>query len=143
IKNCIEIRVCDSLPPMLIPSFQALVKAFVYHPEGRRAMEEITRKWTFDNFNLAYENIARDGLRAKINNIPMLQYCKEVLDIATANLRAVKILDEDGEDESIHLRAIKEFVLIYEQCPGQWVRNQWHGEWKQNPERLIEWSSFK
>ena len=37
IKKYIELRICDGVPSFLIPSIQAIVKAFVYHPDGKKA----------------------------------------------------------------------------------------------------------
>jgi glutamate--cysteine ligase len=53
IKQYIEIRVGDSLPPFLIPSMQAIIKAFVYHPDGEKAIKGLTKKWSFRDFAIA------------------------------------------------------------------------------------------
>jgi gamma-glutamylcysteine synthetase len=90
-----------------------------------------------------HKDIAKRGLQAEIKGVKMLDYCKQVLDIASENLRSFADLDEKEQDESVHLQPIKEFVFVKEKSPGEWVRDQWDGEWKQNPERLIEWCSFE
>jgi len=100
IKNYIELRVCDSVPPCLVPSVQAVTKAFVYHKDGPDVMKEITRKWTTQDFQNVYEKVARQGLSAKVHGISMLDYCKGLLEVATFLLRASNESDEDDKDES-------------------------------------------
>ncbi len=72
----------------------------------------------------------------------MLDYCKEILEIASANLHSFKVFNERREDESVYLRPIKDFVFVKEQCPGQHVSEQWEGDWSKNPDRLIEWCRY-
>lgn len=141
-RQFIELRIIDSLPPFLIPSLQAIVKAFVYHPDGEKALKDLTKGWTFRDFTTIYGDIAVRGLKAELRGIKMLEYCKKILDIATANLRSLAVLNEKGEDESVYLERIKEFVFVKERSPGEWVQENWDGEWRQSPERLIDWCGY-
>ena len=143
IRKYIELRICDSLPPLLIPSLQAVVKAFVYHPDGERLITQLTKDWSFMDFCMIGEEIAKYGMLAELRGKKLLNYCKEILEIATANLQSFKILNEKNEDESIYLKPIKEFVFVHEKSPGRWVMEKWEGEWRKNPEKLIEWCSFE
>ncbi|MBI2639011.1 hypothetical protein HYW83_05475 [Candidatus Peregrinibacteria bacterium] len=143
IKQYMELRVCDSLPPFLIPSLQAVVKAFVYHPDGERLITQLTKDWSFMDFCMIGEDIAKNGMFAALRGKKLLDYCKQILEIATSNLQSFKILNEKNEDESIYLKPIKEFVFVHEKSPGRWVMEKWEGEWRKNPEKLIEWCSFE
>lgn len=142
IKNYIEMRICDSLPPFLIPSMQAVVKGLVYHEDGEKMMKELTRGWSFTDFATIYHEIAKTGMQSEMHGKKLLDYCKEILKFATANLRSLKVLNENGQDESIHLEPIKDFVFVKEKSPGRYVMENWDGPWRQNPERLIEWCRF-
>lgn len=143
IKQYIELRICDSLPPFLIPSMQAVVKAFVYHPDGERYVNELTKNWSFKDFQSVGEKIAKYGMMAEVHKKKLLGSCKEILEMATANLRALKVMNEKNEDESVYLQPIKEFVFVHEKSPGRWVMEKWDNEWRRNPEKLIEWCSFE
>lgn len=142
VKKYIELRVCDSQPPFLIPSMQAIVKGFVYHPDGEHLLNQMTKDWSFRDFCMVYSNIAMHGMQAEFKNKKLLDYCKEILDIATVNLRSFAVKNEKGEDESVYLQPIKDFVFVKEKSPGRWVMENWDGEWRRNPEKLIEWCSF-
>ncbi|PIQ77544.1 hypothetical protein COV82_03970 [Candidatus Peregrinibacteria bacterium CG11_big_fil_rev_8_21_14_0_20_46_8] len=143
IKKYIEVRVCDSLPPMLIPSMQAIVKGFVYHKDGAAAMKNLTKNWSFRDFNLVYHDIAKHGLYAERHKMKMLDYCKEIINIASDNLRALAVKNQNDEDESIHLQPIKDFVFVKEKSPGRFLAEKWDGDWKRNPDRLVEWCAFE
>ncbi|PJC37217.1 hypothetical protein CO046_01750 [Candidatus Peregrinibacteria bacterium CG_4_9_14_0_2_um_filter_53_11] len=143
IKQYIELRTCDSLPPFLIPSMQAIVKAFVYHPDGERFIRELTKGLGFRELLALLDDIPKRGMQAELKNKKLLDYCKEILEVASSYLREQAILNEKGEDESVHLQPIKDFVFVKEKSPGRWVMDKWDGDWRQNPERLIEWCSFE
>lgn len=143
IKQYIELRICDSLPPFLIPSLQAIVKGFVYHKDGDKLMRDLTKDWNFSDFASIYQPIALAGMHAEHKGKKLLDYCKEILNIATANLRSFGVMNEKNEDESVYLQPIKEFVFMKEKSPGRWVMENWDGEWRQNPEKLIEWCSYE
>jgi len=143
IKKYIEVRVCDSLPPALIPSMQAIVKGFVYHKDGDAAMKSITKGWSFRDFVVVYHDIAKYGLSAERRGKKILEYCKEILNIASDNLRSLDVKNVKGEDESVHLQPIKDFVFVKEKSPGRYLADKWDGDWKQNPDRLIEWCSYE
>lgn len=142
IKQYIELRVCDSLPPFLIPSLQAVVKAFVYHPEGLSLITQLTKNWRFHDFCMVGGEIAKHGMFTEVRGEKMLDSCKEILEIATTNLKALGVMNEKNEDESIYLKPIKEFVFVHEKSPGRFIMEKWEGEWRKNPEKLIEWCSF-
>ncbi len=139
IKRYIELRICDSVPSFLIPSIQAIVKAFVYHPDGGRILKDITKKWSFTDFSDSYEAIAKNGMDAVVCGNKILSYCKEILNVATDNLRSFKIFNERKFDESVYLIPIKDFVFVKEKSPGAHVAELWQTEWAENPERLVEW----
>ena len=139
IKQYIELRICDSVPSILIPSIQAIVKAFVYHPEGDKILKDLTKAWQFKDFEESYEMIAKKGMNAEIKGIKLLDYCKEILNIASDNLHSFKNYNERGVDESVYLMPIKDFVFVKEKSPGSHVAELWEEEWHKNPDKLIEW----
>lgn len=142
LKKYIELRTCDSLPPFLIPSMQAVVKAFVYHPDGEHFLKNLTKTWTFHDFESIYEEIAKKGMRAKVEGKELLDYCKEILHSASENLKSFKTFNERHEDESAYLAPIKDFVFTKEKSPGDHVAQQWKEAWSRNPDKLIEWCRY-
>lgn len=142
IRGFMELRVIDSLPPFMVPSVQAMVKAFVYHEEGPRFMHDLTKDWSFNDFVSVYRGIAREGMDAKMHGKKLLDYCKEIVSIASANLKSFQLMNEKREDESIHLEPLKDFVFVKEKSPGRFVAENWEGEWNKNPEKLIAWCSL-
>jgi glutamate--cysteine ligase len=143
IKKYIELRICDSVPSVLIPSIQAIVKAFVYHPDGKKALKELTKNWSFNDFNESYEQIARKGMHAEVRGKQLLDYCKEILEVASDNLKSLKTYNNQKLDESVYLMPIKDFVFVKEMSPGMFVAQQWETEWNRNPKRLVEWCRYE
>lgn len=141
-KQYIELRICDSIPPYLIPSLQAFIKAFAYHCDGERVMKELTKSWTFHDFEESYEKIAKHGMHTKIKGHKLLDLCKELMNIATTHLHSFHEFNERKIDEAQYLLAMKDFVFVKEKSPGMHVAEQWEEHWKHNPDRLIEWCRY-
>lgn len=141
LRSYIELRSCDSLPPKLVPSFAAMVKGLVYDDNSPDLIAKITKAWTFTDHAESREAIAREGLYAKVAGRRILDYARELIVLATENLKkqsmAAKI-----EDESVYLQPIKEFVMVQEKSPARVIAEKWEGEWQKNPQQLIDWCSY-
>ena len=103
----------------------------------------MTKNWSFNDFNESYEQIARKGMDVEVRGKLLLDYCKEILEVASANLKALKTYNKQKIDESVYLMPIKDFVFVKEMSPGRFVAEQWETEWNRNPKRLIEWCRFE
>jgi glutamate--cysteine ligase len=141
LRSYIELRSCDSLPPKLVPAFAAMIKGLIYDDDTPDLIEKMTKAWTFEDHAESREAIAKDGLYAVVAGKRILDYARELILLATENLKKQSVA-ENIEDESIYLQPIKELVMVQEKSPARIIAEKWEGEWQKNPQRLLEWCSY-
>ncbi|MBI5152306.1 hypothetical protein HZA39_02130, partial [Candidatus Peregrinibacteria bacterium] len=139
IRKYIEFRAIDSVPPFLVMAGPALVKGLLYSEESMAAVEKLIGDLSFEELMQLREDVIKENLQAPLRKKKVLDYAKELLTIASDNLKSFKNLNEKGEDESVYLEPLKEFVLIKEKSPARYVLEKWQGEWDKSPAKLIEW----
>jgi len=65
-----------------------------------------------------------------------------MVDIAWEGLARQRGLNKRGEDETIHLKPLRDLVQ-QGLCPADVILSKWQGEFRQDLRRLIEDSSYK
>jgi glutamate--cysteine ligase len=141
-RNTIEIRIFDSLPPSLVPSVPAIVKGLIYDSENLSKILEMTQGWNYEEHQQLKENAAKYGLQAEFYGKKLLEYAKELLEMAEKALKKNRIVNAYGEDESIYLRSIKEFIFVRGKSPAEWLIQKWEGEWGENFFPVFEWCKY-
>jgi len=139
LRKYIELRSIDSVPPFLIMSAPALIKGLLYGKDAIDAAEKLVGDFDYNELMELRKNIIKDDLMAEIRGKKVIDYAKELISIANANLKSFKNLDEKEEDESVYLEPIKEFIFVKEKSPARYVLEKWKGEWGRNASKLIEW----
>ncbi|MBI3061415.1 MAG: hypothetical protein HYY83_05500 [Deltaproteobacteria bacterium] len=64
------------------------------------------------------------------------------MQIAWEGLRRQAALNENGDDETIYLKPLKE-LLSQGKCPADILVEKWEGEFKHDVRKLIEYSAYK
>ena len=142
LKKYIEFRSVDSVAPSLVPAVAAVIKGLMYDRKGWDFIEYITKYWTYQDYVQFRKDIAKDALQAKIRNTSALDLAKEVLNVATENLHTLGRKNIDGQDETIFLEPIKEYVFVHEKSPGEYIASLWENQWHKSIGKLIEWAEY-
>ncbi len=141
-RNTLEVRVFDSLPPSLVPSVPAFVKGLMYDEENIEKLYEEVNKWSFAEFSEMRESIAERGLDIVFRGKKLIILAKELLNMAEDGLKRNRILDAFHNDESIYLEPIKELIFIKGQSPSGWLIENWNGKWGKNFLPVFEWCKY-
>ncbi|PIR49557.1 hypothetical protein COU79_04280 [Candidatus Peregrinibacteria bacterium CG10_big_fil_rev_8_21_14_0_10_54_7] len=142
LKRYIEFRSVDNVPTPLVPAVAATVKGLMYNRKGWQFIEELTKHWTYEEYCQFRNDVAKYALRATIHRTSALDLAKQTLNVATENLRSLGHRNIDGQDESIFLEPIKEYIFVHEQSPAEYVASKWETEWHKNIGKLIEWAEY-
>lgn len=142
LRETIEFRGIDALPPSLTPSSAAFMKGLYYHPDFCSVVQGITKYWSFDDYNNLLEDIARNGLQATIRYTKVLDIAKELLRMADDHLKKDRIVNIKGQNESVHLEPLKNLILVQEKCPARWLMEKWETTWGQNLFPVFEWEKY-
>lgn len=142
LKHYMEFRPADSQAPELMPALPALIKGIFYDADCLQAAWDLVKGWSFDERMTAYHGSHRDGLAARFRRYSLGDLAKEMVDIAWEGLTRQRSLNRRGEDETIHLKPLRD-LLHQGLCPADVILSKWRGEFRQDLRALIEDSSYK
>jgi glutamate--cysteine ligase len=142
LKKYIELRSADSQSPELMLAVPALAKGVFYEPDCLLAAWDLVKRWSWEERLQVYHDAHRMALRARVRGITLAELARELLQIAIAGLERQRVLDPQGEDESIYLERI-EHLVKRGSCPADIIIDKWIGEWGRDIRRLIEGSSYR
>jgi glutamate--cysteine ligase len=142
LRETIEFRAIDALPPSLTPSAAAFMKGLYYHPDFCSVVQGLTKYWSFDDYNNLLEDISRNGLQASIRYTKVLDIAKELLRMSDDRLKRDRIVNFKGQNESVHLEPLKKLILVQEKCPARWLMEKWETTWGQNFFPVFEWEKY-
>ncbi len=142
IKRYIEVRSADSQPPELMPALSAIIKGAFYDSDCLQAAWDLVKGWSWDERMQVYLDSHRDALGARIRRYSLLDLAKELFQIAWEGLRRQKALNEQGEDETIYLNALKT-LLFQGKCPADVLIEKWEGELQHDIKKLIAYTAYK
>jgi len=141
-RNTIELRVFDSLPPSIVPSVPAFVKGLMYDKKNLSMLYEMVNNWSFEEFIEMKKQIPQNGLETVFRGEKVLHFAKQLLNMSEDGLKRNRILDIHGRDESVYLKPIKKFIFIENCSPSHWLIKQWKGDWGRNFFPVFEWCKY-
>lgn len=112
LKRTIEVRCCDSLPGELAPAMPALFTGLIYDDTALARAEELLDGLTVEDVEAARPHIVRDGLTATLQSKPLRGWAESLVEIALDGLARRARLNEDGDDERVHLRPLARLVEL-------------------------------
>jgi glutamate--cysteine ligase len=140
VKQFIEVRCADAVPPGLTCSLPALWKGIFYDQTARAAALNLIDASQAER-EAASEAVSRQGLAANYAGRPVLGLARELAEIARGGLERIGHAGPNAPDESAFLDPIFE-QLALGKSPGQVVLECWEGEWERSFERLIEYARY-
>jgi glutamate--cysteine ligase len=141
LKQVIEVRGADAVPPGLTCSLPALWKGILYDAEARAAAWDLVAQGGADERQAARADVARRGLAARYSGEPVRELAAELTRISAEGLRRIAHAGRRDPDERPFLDPILE-QLALGQSPGQSVVDRWEGEWGRSMDRLIEYARY-
>jgi glutamate--cysteine ligase len=110
LKRIIEMRGADGGPWSRLCALPALWVGLLYDSAALDACSELIKDWTQEERERLREEVPRRGLATPFRGRPLLALAQQVLEIASAGLRARATRDSSGEDETVYLDALREIV---------------------------------
>jgi len=141
IKHYLEYRGFDTVPPHLLPSIPAIIRALTLNSDVMQECQNLVKNWTFTDHLEMREKVYKQALQAETpDGKKVLDLAKELLEIASFSLQERHRKMKHSIDASRFLWPIKEYIFVREQSPAEYVMEMWKGEWHRNPRKLLEWS---
>jgi glutamate--cysteine ligase len=142
IKRYMEVRSADSQPPELMPALAALIKGFLYDSDCLLASWDLVKDWSWDERMQFYHDSHRYALAARARKFSAADLAKEVIQIAWEGLKRQAALNENGDDETIYLKPLRDLVS-QGKCPADLVLEKWEGELHHDIKKLIDYSAYR
>ncbi len=142
IKRYMEVRCVDSQTPELMLALPALVKGVLYDSDCLAAAWDLVKGWSWDERMEVYHDSHRHALEARFRRHSLLDLAKELLQIAWEGLKRQRVLNKNGEDETIYLRPLRD-LLSRGKCPADLLLEKWDAGLKQDLQKLIDYSAYR
>lgn len=140
-KQFIEVRGADAVPPGLICALPALWKGILYDAEARAAAWALVRDLDLAARDEAVVDVARRGLAARVGGRPVKALAEELLRISAEGLRRIGHGQGVEADERSFLEPVAS-RLEAGRSPGEEVLALWEQAGPGAPDRLIEYARY-
>ncbi len=141
LKQIIEVRGADAVPPCLTCSLPALWKGLLYDDEALAAAFSLVADAAFSEREEARADVARRGLAGAYAGRPVLELARLLVAISGEGLRRIGHAGRRDADERPFLEPVIE-QLEQGLSPGESVAARWEGEWGRSVDRLIEYARY-
>ncbi len=141
LKQVIEVRGADAVPPGLTCSLPALWKGLLYDANALAAAWDLVSHTHPAEREAARADVARRGLAADFAGRPVLEVARELASIAGEGLARIGHAGAKDADERPFLGPILEH-LERGASPGEIVLESWERDWNRSLGRLIEYARY-
>ncbi|MEM9330153.1 MAG: glutamate--cysteine ligase [Pseudomonadota bacterium] len=141
LKRFLEMRGADGGPWQRICALPAFWVGILYDEASLEAAETLTANWTSEMVGTLRDSVPKMGLRAEIENKPLLHFAKEILEISRSGLAARNHLNADGLDETAFLAPLED-VIGSAKTPAEVMLAKYNGEWQGDVLKIFEEYSF-
>ena len=125
-----------------MPALSAVIKGVFYESDCLQAAWDLVKDWSWDERMQVYLDSHQDALATRFRRYSLLDLAKELLQIALEGLRRQRILNAEGNDETIYLEPLKK-LLAEGKCPADLLLEKWQGELQHDIGKLIVYSAYK
>lgn len=131
-RNFIEIRNHDCVGKDLKYAILAIYKGIMYDNSAMEQCEDLLKHLQYKDFAELRYNVPKQTLQTPIKKARVLDYAKEILQIAENSLKSQRT------EEEYFLESIKELTLNG-LSPADILVKNWNGSWNKNMKKLINY----
>ncbi len=136
-KHYLEIRGVDAQRLPLIPAVTAFWKGILYDEKIRESAWSLVKGLSAQEQLNLHRAIPKEGLRAKAGKTPICEIAQELYRLSCEGLGRQAVAGE--KSECIYLDRINEEILNPCRSPADTLLQKWHGDFVQDPRRLISY----
>jgi glutamate--cysteine ligase len=140
-KGVIETRGVDAVPGAQVCALPAFWKGLLYDDDALAAGLDRLRRWSFSDVDALHAAVARDGLRAKAPDGPVLEVARELLALSRRGLQRIGARNASGQDESLYLDSLAR-IVERGASPAAQLLEAWNGPWARDVSRLVEYVKY-
>jgi len=135
LKRILEMRGADGGPWSRLCALPALWVGLLYDSKALDACSELIKDWTHEERERLRVEVPKRGLATPFRGRPLLALAQEVLEIASAGLRARATRDSSGEDETVYLDALRD-IVAEGRTPAEALLDAYATRWNGSVDRV-------
>lgn len=124
LKNTLEVRSVDALPPELSLASLAVWTGILYDEQSLQAAHELLAGWDYAGVEAQRPALCARALHVSLFGRSGFEWARELCELARSGLVRRAALDLDGRDESVHLAPAWE-ILESRKVPAERARQRW------------------
>jgi glutamate--cysteine ligase len=136
LKNYLEMRGADGGPGRRICALPAFWVGLLYDQVSLDGAWEIVRDWTADERQALRDAVPKTALATLFRNRTVRDIARDVVALARGGLERRTRLNSDGEDETVFLSSLEEF-LATGQTPAERLLDEYQNEWGENIDEVF------
>lgn len=136
LRRTLELRACDGPPQASIGAAPAFWAGLSYDPASCHAAWELTGRRPAAQYRATMHDIARRGLRASFDSVPVADVAAELVRLAKQGLRARVAAGRESPDALRYLEPLEEVLDSGETFADTCLR-RWERELHRRPDRYI------
>ena len=141
LKQFIEMRGADSGPSDKICSLSAFWVGICYDQISLDEAWSICKNWSFEEIRDLSVEVAKNGLRSKIDNRNLFNFAEKLISISEEGLnrRAIfkKCDDLNTIDETVYLKGLKEIIYSKKSLSDLMIK-KYYGPWKKDLKNIYK-----
>ena len=131
LKTFLEMRGCDTGPWGELCAMPAFWVGLLYDQSALDAAWDMVKDWTAQERDQLRRDVPKMGFQTPFRDTTIQELARQALDISRAGLNARAMLNAHGENETVFLQELDEFVktgksnadLLIEKFKGEWDGN--------------------
>lgn len=136
LKSYIEMRGADGGPWSRLCAFPALWVGLLYDSQSQAAAWDMVKDWTVPEMQAMRDQVPRQGLKSTHRGRTLLNWSREVLEIADGGLKRRNRLSNSGDNEQGFLNSLWDTVDSGK-TPADRMLDQYHSAWKGDISRVF------
>ncbi len=136
LKQYLEVRGADSVPPDLAVGLMACWKGLLYGPRALDEAWRLVADLGWAQRQQLHRDVCTHGLAASVHGTPVAELARQLLEIARQGLQEQEV--EDRPAETPYLEPLFALLGPPAESPATRLERLWKGAWKGNRETLVD-----
>ena len=111
LKSYLEVRGADAGKWEMICALPAFWAGLLYDEENLDLLWCETHEWAYSDIMDLYQNVSKEGLRAKFQGSSIYNYCHYLIELSSKGLERRAFFNKNNCDEQIHLETLRSIVI--------------------------------
>ncbi|MEO3428377.1 glutamate--cysteine ligase [Pelagibius sp. CAU 1746] len=131
LKKFLEMRGADGGPWKSLCALPALWVGLLYDQGALDAAWDLVKDWTLEEHQYLRDEVPRQALHTPFRGKPLNAVARQAVEIAAQGLKARRLLDGQGDDET-HFLSLLRSRVEREKSPAEYLLDDFHGRWRES-----------